>query len=218
MSSWDNAINLAAGTITSGNIVSSAGNSLADTSLGILTLLDLTTNSEGGLASIAVKVIDKLKEKQAKQLEKAKAAQDDAESTLALAIELRAAAMFQEAKDPAAVAKIRQDLGIPDDKPVTIETIQAALKKKVEDRVAPLETKVELEGSTMRGDPPLTFGQAITALSADPNDANAKTAVTGLLQQMKEMKEKAADPAATASGAKCGSIRNRSTWRIGIVV
>lgn len=199
MSSWDNVINMAAGTITSGNIVSSAGNSLADTSLGILTLLDLATNSEGGLASIAVKVIDKLKEKQAEQLENAQKAQDDAEAALALAIELRAALMFQAANDPAAVEKIRQDLGISDDTPLTIAAIQAALQTSVENRVAPLETKVDLDGSTMRGDPPITFGQAINALSADPQDENAKTAMAALLQHMNDMKQKAADPAASAS-------------------
>ncbi len=197
MSSWDNAVNMAQGTITSGNIVSSAGNSLATTSIGILTLLDLTTNTEGGLASIAVKVVDKLKEKQAEQLAAAKTSQDNAEQALALAISLRAAAMFGAANNPAAVAQIRQSLGIPADSQVTPATIQAALEAKLAKQVEPIQTQADLEGTTMRGDPAMSFGQAIDALSANPQDEKAQAAITGLMQHMADMKQKAADPSAS---------------------
>ena len=197
MSSWDNMINMASGTITSGNVISSAGNTLADTSISILTLLDLATNTEGGLASIAVKVVEKLKEKQAKELENAKKNQENAEQALSQALALRAAQMFQSANNPAAVERMRQELGIDADKPLTPETIQAALQAKIDAQVEPIQTKSDLEGTTMRGEPAMSFGQAIEALSADPNDEKAKAAITGLMKHMAEMQKQLADPEAS---------------------
>ncbi len=193
MSTWNQVMNMAQGTITSGNIVSSAGNPFAESATNIMTLIDLTKKAQGGLSAIAVSTVQRLKDKQAKEIEDAQKALDEIEAMLAEAISLRAAQMLAAANDPVAAAKIRAQLGLTPDQPLTTDVIESALKESIQARVAPYETLGSLGGSTARGPSPMTFGTAMVALAKNPGDEDAKSAIAALIQYLNELQKNAAD-------------------------